>query len=100
MKRTIKIIILTILVILLIWLIFILVDALRLNKAKYFTKPLITIQEEISEDETTYTGLGYAITYIHEKEVHADGDVVAIGHGAEGAEFKLFGNILIWAYIE
>ena len=53
-------------------------------------------------ERVTYTGLGYTVSYIQNKQIiHQPGsDAVASGIGACGAEFRLFGKILIWAYIE
>lgn len=102
MNRVLKITLLCILIVIFIWIVFVTIDCLRLRNAKYYTYPLINLKQDVTEDYVTYTGLGYTIKYIQEKDINytPGSDVVAIGTGACGAEFRLFGNILIWAYIE
>lgn len=102
MKRILRNILIAILVVVLIWLIFVTIDCLRLRNSKYYTYPLINLNQEANLERVTYTGLGYTVSYIQNKEIiHTPGsDAVANGIGACGAEFKLFGKILIWAYIE
>ena len=102
MSKTLKIGLISILIIICIWLIFVTIDCLRLRNSKYYTYPLINLKQEASLERITYTGLGYTVSYIQNKEIiHTPGsDAVASGIGACGAEFKLFGKILIWAYIE
>ncbi|MBQ8044272.1 MAG: hypothetical protein IJ272_09060 [Clostridia bacterium] len=102
MKRILRNIIIAILVVVLLWLIFVTIDCLRLRNSKYYTYPLINLKQDANLERVTYTGLGYTISYVQNKEIiHQPGsDAVASGIGACGAEFKLFGKILIWAYIE
>lgn len=80
--------------------VFVVVDCVRLRNAKYYTYPLITIKKEANLERVTYTGLGYTISYIQNKTINYHDDFVIEGIGACGAEFKLFGKFLIWAYIE
>ena len=102
MKRILRNILIAVLAVVLLWLIFVTIDCLRLRNSKYYTYPLINLKQEANLERVTYTGLGYTVSYIQNKEIiHTPGsDAVASGIGACGAEFKLFGNILIWAYIE
>lgn len=102
MNKILKITLLSILTLIFIWLIFVTIDCVRLRNSKYYTYPLINLKQDITKDDVTYTGLGYTIKYIQERDINytPGSDTVAIGTGACGAEFRLFGNILIWAYIE
>lgn len=102
MNRILKIAVISILIIVFIWLVFVTIDCIILRNAKYYTYPLINLKQEANLERVTYTGVGYTVSYIQNKEIiHTPGsDVVATGIGACGAEFKLFGKILIWAYIE
>ena len=101
MNKILKDILIAFAIVIVLWVIFVLIDCIRLRNSKYHTRPIINLKQEISKDETTYIGLGYTITYIHEKEItHEPGsDAWLVGTGACGAEFRLFGEILIWAYI-
>ena len=102
MKRSIKNILIAVAIVLVIWIIFITVDCIRLMNSKYYTYPLINLKQEVTKDAVTYTGLGYTIKYIQAKDINytPGSDNVAVGVGAYGAEFRLFGKILVWAYIE
>lgn len=102
MKKVLRNILIALLIVALLWLIFVTIDCLRLRNAKYYSYPFINLKQDFTEDGVTYTGLGYTIRYIQEKDIQytPGSDVVATGIGACGAEFKLFGKILIWAYIE
>jgi len=102
MKKILKDVIIAIIIVAVLWIIFVTIDCIRLRNSKYHTRPIVNLKQEVSQDETTYVGLGYEVTYIHEKEImHEPGsDAWAVGIGAVGAEFRLFGKILIWAYIE
>ena len=102
MNRIVKDILIAILIVIVLWAVFVTIDCIRLRGAEYHTTPIITLDQQISKDETIYVGLGYNVKYIHEKEImHEEGsDAWAVGTGACGAEFRLFGTWLIWAYIE
>lgn len=102
MNRVLRNILIAILIVIALWLVFVIVDCIRLKNSPYYTYPLINLKQDVTEDDITYTGLGYTIKYIHEKEIHytPGSDFVTTESGATGAEFKLFGKILIWAYIE
>ena len=102
MNRVLKITLLSILILVFIWVVFVTIDCIRLRNSKYYTYPLINLKQDVTEDDVTYTGLGYTIKYIQEKEIHytPGSDAIATEIGACGAEFRLFGKILLWAYIE
>ena len=102
MNRVLKIALISILVLIFIWLVFVTVDCIRLKNSKYYTYPLINLKQDVTKDDVTYTGLGYTIKYIREKDVYytPGSDAIITQTGACGAEFRLFGKILIWAYIE
>lgn len=100
MKKN-KSIIIGLLILIIIYITFVVIDCIRLKNSVSYTKPFITIDEEITSNRTTYTGLGYSVSYYRDRQTVIDNDVVAIGGtGAYGAEFKLFNTILIWAWVE
>lgn len=96
MKKVLKIIGISILCLILIWCIYVTVDAIRLRTMKLGLKPLITLGRVEEDTKLYYKGLGYSITYHVEKEQEYDLILV----GINGAEFRLFDKILIWAWIE
>ena len=102
MNRVLKIVLISILTLFFIWFVFVTIDCIRLKNSKYYTYPLVNLKQDFNIERVTYTGLGYTVSYIQNKEIiYTPGaDIVASGIGACGAEFKLFGKILIWAYIE
>lgn len=102
MNRILKITLISILIVIFIWSMFVIIDCIRLRNSKYYTYPLIHLKQDANLERVTYTGLGYTISYIQNKQIiHTPGsDIVAESVGACGAEFRLFGNILVWAYIE
>lgn len=102
MKKILKDFLIAIAIIIVAWVIFVAVDCIRLRNSKYYTYPLINLKQDVSLERVTYTGLGYTISYIQNNKIKYEpgSDNVATGIGACGAEFKLFGKILIWAYIE
>jgi len=88
-------------IVLIIYIAFMVIDCIRLRYAVSYTKPLITINENITETRATYYGLGYTISYYVDRKITINNDVIAIGGaGAYGAEFRLFNKLLIWAWIE
>lgn len=105
MKKVIKVCVVVIFSLLMSYVGFVVVDCIRLQIAKFDTKPLIVISEELEcYDERTceyynkYKGLGYSITYSYYiDESSAENN---IGVDANGAEFRLFDKIMIWAWIE
>ncbi len=100
--KAVKIIAIVLAVLLAGYAIFVAADSVRLRKASLSgsgtppTKPLVTLsQEDLSEEgihHVTYTGLGYAVTY--EVSEWEDGQT-----HLDGAEFRLFGKMLVWAWI-
>ncbi len=71
--------------------IFVALDCIRLKSAQKGTKPLITISED--KENHTYNGLGYSVKYyLDENETSYK--------NAYGAESRLFGRFLLWAYVE
>ena len=102
MNKILKNILILILIVILLWIILVLVDSIRIKNSPYYTYPIINLRQEVTKDYVMYTGIGYNIKYIQEKDIQytPGSDVVLTGIGAQGAEFRLFGKILIWAYIE
>lgn len=100
--KAVKIIAVVLAVLLAGYAIFVAADSVRLRKASLSgsgtppTKPLVTVSQdtrtEQGSDRLTYTGLGYAVTY--ETSAREDGTT-----HVDGAEFRLFGRILLWAWI-
>ncbi len=76
---------------------FVTADCIRLKKAETETAPFITVSSTESENRKYYTGLGYTVGYYTDKFEDADGNVT---QNVYGAEFRLFGKILVWAWIE
>lgn len=70
---------------------FVAVDCVRLHNAEPGTMPLITLNEDLSENRLTFQGLGYSVSYLVEN--------VEEKTNVYGAEFRAFG-LLIWAWIE
>ncbi|MCI5904888.1 MAG: hypothetical protein MRZ61_07100 [Oscillospiraceae bacterium] len=63
-------------------------ESIRLRNSPCGTKPLITTGCETTDRMEIYNGLGYSVGY------HTyDGRYY-------GAEFRLFGKLLVWAWIE
>lgn len=100
MNKVLKKVIIVLAVIIIVWLTFVTIDAIRLRNAKYYTYPLLTLKQDANLERVTYTGLGYTISYIQNKTINYTPGLVAEGIGACGAEFRLFGKWLVWAYIE
>lgn len=100
MNRVLRNVLIALAIVIVVWVIFVTIDGIRLNNAKYFTYPLIMLKQEANLERVTYTGLGYTISYIQNKTITYQDGLSLQGIGACGAEFKLFGKILVWAYIE
>lgn len=82
------------------WICYLTVDCIRLNHSVPGTKPLITIGEKVEDHEIIYDGLGYRIDYYVDIEPEADAEWTAhIEQYGYGAEFWLFGKILLWAWV-
>lgn len=72
-----------------VYLIFVGIDAYRIKSSPFEDiKPLITIDEERTDTEIIYVGLGYTVEYYLNK----DGSIY-------GADFTLFNKIMIWGYV-
>ena len=69
MNRILRNVLITILILIFIWVVFVLVDCIRLRKSEYYTYPLINLKQYVTKDGITYTGLGYTIKYIQEKDI-------------------------------
>lgn len=100
MNRILKNILICIAILIVIWSVFVTIDSIRLRNSKYYTYPLINVKQQAGLERVTYTGLGYTISYIQNQTLNYHDGLSIHGIGACGAEFKLFGKILIWAYIE
>ena len=102
MNRILKNILISLLIVIILWGILVIVDCIRLRNSEYYTYPLINLKQDVTKDDVTYTGLGYTIKYIQEKDIQytPGSDAILTSIGAKGAEFRLFGKILVWAYIE
>lgn len=74
---------------------FVAADCVRLMSADKETKPFVTVSMAQYEDGNGYVGLGYSVRY--RDRVTADPDDT---NDICGAEFRLFGKILVWAWIE
>lgn len=74
---------------------FVAADCVRLKSADKETKPFVTVSMAQYEDGNGYVGLGYSVRY--RDKITADSDNT---DGICGAEFRLFGKILVWAWIE
>lgn len=70
---------------------FVAIDAVRLYSAEPVVMPLVTLDEELSENRVTFRGLGYSVSYLVET-VEEKTDVY-------GVEFRLYG-LLLWAWVE
>lgn len=105
MNKVIKIILISLGIFVLVLGIYIVVDCIRLKNAKFDTRPLITLNEEVKDYKTNtdnsyikYTGIGYTIKYrYYYDKLSTDAVILRNGYGAE---FKLLDKILIWAWIE
>lgn len=100
MKRFLNNILIAVFIVIILWIIFVTVDCIRLRNSKYYTYPLINLKQEANLERVTYTGLGYTISYIQNRTIDYHDGMSIQGIGTCGAEFKLFGKILVWAYIE
>ena len=83
-----------------IWTALVCFDSVRLLNAHRSTKPVFVLAEKVREAKTekkiTYYGPGYSVAYGFPK---GGGFSVAEDTDANLGEFRLFGLILIWAWI-
>lgn len=90
MKKSGKIILTVLACIVAFYGIFVAADCIRLYNAEPGTKPIITISED--KENHRYNGLGYSVEYyINESETSYE--------NSYGRECRLFGKILLWAYV-
>lgn len=95
-----KIAILVLLAVFVLYAAFVTVDCVRLRNGAGL-KPIITVAEEITDTRTTYTGLGYTICYYTDiGDITEENGMTYIEQLGYGAEFRLFGSILVWAWVE
>ena len=104
MKKFVRLLIIIFSSLLILYGLFVGVDCVRLYKAGESNKPLITIKETRKEDCCKYEGLGYSVTYKFDPE-KADASEDNQSNNYPGgyvysAEFRLFDEILLWAWIE
>ena len=96
-----KKIIIIILILIICYISFITIDRIRLKHSSYGTKPLITINEKITENRLIYTGIGYKIEYylnqVKEEEIN---NLPRIEERCYGVAFWLFNKIIIWGWVE
>lgn len=82
------------------YIIYVGIDCVRLRNSVLGTYPLVTVSEEKKDNRTTYRGLGYSICYYTDSvTTQNNGFTVNIVSGY-GAEFRLFDDILVWAWVE
>lgn len=99
-----KVVIGAVAAVVLIYAAFVTADSIRLSKSEVGTKPLITLAEAEDTNENAgvstrkYDGLGYSVTYRY--DIGQAEDAESAGLIGYGAEFRLFGCILIWAWAE
>lgn len=62
-------------------------DCIRLKNSPCGTKPMITTGSEVTDSMIQYNGIGYTIGYYT-----SSGEYY-------GAEFRVFGRLLVWAWI-
>lgn len=89
-------------VILSIYILFVTVDCVRLRYSEVGTHPFITTSIKDYENGSEYTSLGYSVKYYIDRgeETETNGIKCVEELDYYGAEFRLFGKILIWAWVE
>jgi len=95
-----KKVLITIGIIILCFTCYITIDCIKLRNSKIGTKPLITLDYNITKNGYRFTGLGYTIDYYIDETITQEYDVTLVGINGYGAEFRLFGKILICAWVE
>lgn len=85
-----------IVILILFWTFLITIDSVRFSRKRINVKPIITLNSKQKDNKIIYKGLGYSINYyITEIEINNQKQ-----EKCYGAEFRLFNDILIWAWIE
>lgn len=97
MKKILKKILILVIIVIALWAIYITVDCVRLKNSTIYTRPLISISENVDMEATTYTGLGYTVSYALNNDNFLEGEPDT---GRNDAEFRVFGKILIWSYVD
>jgi len=92
MKKPLKVTLIVIVSLIVIYAIFVGIDANRLRNKTEFTPPFFSkciarVEKDVKEI-TTCNGLGYTVKYSYNDNENLN-----------GAEFRLFNKILIWAWI-
>ena len=102
MKKFVRIPIIIISSAVLLYGVFVSVDCVRLYNADESKSPLIITQStKIQNDEVKYIGLGYTVTYRTKVEIPTEENESSnANYDICGAEFRLFDEILLWAWIE
>ena len=62
-------------------------------------KPIITLDERYNERNITYKGLGYTVTYLVDSKNDPQNDTITT-HNIYSAEVRLFGKVVVGAWIE
>lgn len=75
-------------------------DCYRLERAEIGTEPFICIGNEMNDNQVTYYGLGYSVSYYLNSPNEFYKDVMSIDVACYGAEFRMFDSILIWGWVE
>lgn len=94
-----KLVILVLLAIFVLYVAFVTVDCIRLRNGANL-KPMITLSEDTTQFRRTYTGLGYTLSYYQDAETYEEDGIGYTAVSGYGAEFRLFGSILVWAWVE
>lgn len=81
-------------VLLAVYIAFVAVDCIRLKNTFKEKAPLITIASSENENEISYKGLGYTVRY--RKGLDENGNETEF---VSGAEFWMFGKIILWGWI-
>lgn len=97
MKKITRVLVIIVSSVILFYGVFVGVECVRLNDTATSKVPIIiTKQTEIQGNKIKYTGLGYTITY----EAREEKPISSTNQPVCGAEFRLFDEILLWAWIE
>ena len=84
------------LLLLIIYIIYVMVDSIRIGmKEGEVLKPLVTLSQEEANEELSYDGIGYNVTYNVRKDWSSDTEIV---NNVNSAEFKLFNLITLWKW--
>lgn len=88
-------------VLFLIFFTYVTVDCVRLYNSPLGTKPIITVETELTENRLIRKGLGYSVLYYVDTAEKTEAEVIADAEQyGYGAEFRFLNKILVWAWIE